>query len=134
MLRGFSPSNLFFWRRSQQGNQVVNYLGMQSAILVCALMLATAVQAQDTAPGRALADRLCARCHAIGPSDKSRLPKAPPFRVIANRYSVWSLQEALAEGIVTGHHDMPEFKFNPDQIVALLTFMDTFTLPERKSP
>ncbi len=86
-----------------------------------------AASATDIEAGRALADRLCARCHAIGPTGASKLAKAPPFRVIANRYSVWSLQEALAEGIVTGHADMPEFKFNPDQIEALLTFMDTHT-------
>ena len=106
-----------------------NCLGLVLAAV--AVVWTAAARASEIEAGRALADRLCARCHAIGPTGASKLSKAPPFRIIANRYSVWSLQEALAEGIVTGHADMPEFKFDPDQIEALLTFMDTYT--EKKS-
>ena len=65
------------------------------------------------------------RCHAIGPSDKSKLPIAPPFRTIADRYSVWTLQESLAEGIVVGHAAMPEFVLNPDEISNLLSYMES---------
>ena len=86
-----------------------------------------------TQAGRALADRFCSRCHAIGETGTSKLAKAPPFRVIANRYSVWSLQEALAEGIVTGHQAMPEFVFNPDQINSLLTYWNTLASEKNKT-
>lgn len=77
--------------------------------------------------GRTLAQKLCASCHAIGRSGPSPLAKAPPFGVIANRYSVWSLQEALAEGIVTGHLEMPQFVLKPEEIDGLLTYWDTLT-------
>jgi mono/diheme cytochrome c family protein len=33
------------------------------------------------------------------------------------------LEEALAEGISTGHPDMPEFIFEPDQIEAILAYI-----------
>ena len=44
----------------------------------------------------------------------------PAFRTFAAKWPVESLEEALAEGIVTGHPDMPVFQFEPDQIAALL--------------
>ena len=108
-------------------------------ILIAALCLIVLILAipralsQDLRAGQQIASKHCARCHAIGTSGASPLTKAPPFRTIANQYSVWSLQESLAEGIVTGHLAMPEFKFEPDQIADLLTFMDTFTKPKAKS-
>jgi hypothetical protein len=33
------------------------------------------------------------------------------------------LEEALAEGIVTGHPDMPEFMASPDQINAIIAYI-----------
>ncbi len=103
---------------------------LSALLLSLTLVCAPIGHAQDRSAvdaGRTLADRLCASCHAIGKTGPSKLAKAPPFRVIANRYSVWTLQEALAEGIVTGHAQMPEFVLNPDEINDLLSFMDTFT-------
>jgi hypothetical protein len=39
------------------------------------------------------------------------------------RYPVETLAEAFAEGIVTGHPSMPEFRLEPDQIHDLLSFL-----------
>ena len=78
----------------------------------------------QTLDGRALAEEKCARCHAIGASGESRHMEAPSFREIAGRYPVWSLAEAFAEGIVTGHADMPEFKLEPAEIGALLSYLE----------
>jgi hypothetical protein len=44
--------------------------------------------------------------------------------VLPQRYPVENLAEALAEGIYVGHPMMPEFKFDPPEIDALLAFMD----------
>ncbi|MGH1420044.1 MAG: c-type cytochrome [Hyphomicrobiaceae bacterium] len=79
---------------------------------------------QDLEAGRLLAEDKCGRCHATGVDDKSKLATAPPFRVLASRYPVENLAEALAEGIVTGHPSMPEFVLNPDEIDNLLSFID----------
>ena len=98
------------------------------ALLFGILLLTVApAEAQNIAAGQAIAERLCSRCHAITPNQKSKHALAPPFPVIAQRYSVWGLQEALAEGIIVGHADMPKFVFSPPQIDDLLGFMDTFT-------
>ena len=53
------------------------------------------------------------------------IAKAPPFRNVVRKYDPSQLQEALAEGIVTGHNDMPEFVFEPDQISAIIAYLKT---------
>lgn len=73
--------------------------------------------------GRDIAEANCGRCHALGRTGESPHAKAPPFRTIGARYPVEQLAEALAEGIVTGHADMPEFTFEPEDIGALLAFL-----------
>jgi mono/diheme cytochrome c family protein len=73
--------------------------------------------------GEALVEANCARCHAVGRSDESHHPDAPPFRTLSQRYPLQDLEEALAEGISTGHPDMPEFIFEPDQIEAILAYI-----------
>lgn len=73
--------------------------------------------------GEQIAQTHCARCHAIGTDGVSANPKAPPFRQIERKYPVEALAEAFAEGIVTGHKDMPEFVFEPDDVAALLTYL-----------
>ena len=75
--------------------------------------------------GRRLASHYCARCHSIDKTQPSPLAGAPPFRTLHERYPVDTLQEALAEGIVTGHPDMPEFRFDPTQIGDFLAFLKT---------
>jgi mono/diheme cytochrome c family protein len=101
------------------------------AALVAAMLFAGAASApahaDELAHGRQLAEDMCGTCHAIGPEDETENVEAPTFSEIAGRYSVWDLQEALAEGIVVGHEDMPEFTLTPQQINALLTYMDTLT-------
>jgi len=68
------------------------------------------LQAKLAETGRAIVKEKCARCHATGLNDKSPHEKAPPFRDVATRYPSENLAEALAEGIVSGHPDMPVFK------------------------
>ena len=81
--------------------------------------------AQDTSAGQAIARDNCARCHAITKTDVSKHKEALPFRDIVSRYPPASLAEALAEGISTGHPDMPEFVFSADQGSDLITYLET---------
>ena len=81
----------------------------------------------DAGEGRALAERLCAACHAVSPAaTESPHPKAPPLAVVAGRWPPEFLAEALAEGIVVAHdaaQPMPEFSLNPDEIEDLLDYL-----------
>jgi cytochrome c len=65
----------------------------------------------------------CAKCHAIDRVSQSPLPAAPPFRRLHERYPVETLQESLAEGIVTGHPSMPEFQLDPGQVNDVITYL-----------
>ena len=73
--------------------------------------------------GRVFVQVNCARCHAIGRIGDSPLSIAPAFRTLHKRYPVESLQESLAEGIVTGHPSMPEFALAPDQIDSVIAYL-----------
>jgi mono/diheme cytochrome c family protein len=67
----------------------------------------------------------CARCHAIDKVSESPVKIAPPFRTLHQRYPVENLEEPLAEGIVTGHPMMPEFRFDPGEVNDIITYMKT---------
>lgn len=91
------------------------------------LLLTTPALAAPTAEqrGKAYARVNCARCHAIDRRSESPLKIAPPFRTLHQRYPIDALEEALAEGIYTGHADMPAFELDPDQIHDLLSYLKT---------
>jgi cytochrome c len=76
--------------------------------------------------GLVLVEANCARCHAIRRIGGSPLKIAPPFRTLHQRYPVEDLQESLAEGIVTGHPTMPEFRFDPDQVGDVIAYLKSF--------
>ena len=113
-------------------------LGLLAAPLLAISMSLPASAEDDAATiakGHSLVEANCARCHAIGKDDTSHHPEAPPFRIVVTRYPPDNLAEALAEGIVSGHPDMPEFVFQPDEIAAIIAYLDTLgTAPEPKSP
>jgi mono/diheme cytochrome c family protein len=90
--------------------------------LLCGLGPAAAENPQQ---GRRLALTYCARCHAIDKVSPSPLKIAPPFRTLHERYPVETLEEALAEGIITGHPSMPQFSFEADQVGDFIAFLKT---------
>ena len=75
------------------------------------------------AMGLRLVEKNCARCHAVGAAGASPHTEAPPFRDLHNRYPPEALGEALAEGISTGHPDMPEFVLTPAQVAAIIAYI-----------
>jgi cytochrome c len=97
---------------------------VSAAALLCALVIASASQAQEaqTDRGRSFAQKNCAPCHAIGTTGESPLPKAPPFRTLHLYYPVEQLAESLAEGIKTTH-PMPEFQLDSAQIADVIAYL-----------
>jgi mono/diheme cytochrome c family protein len=75
--------------------------------------------------GEELLSRNCARCHAIGRSGESTHPQAPSFRTLGLRYPIENLAEGLAEGFSSGHPDMPEFRFEVDEVDAILAYLES---------
>jgi mono/diheme cytochrome c family protein len=101
-------------------------------ILAVAAVLAAnapAAAADDLKLGETLLTRSCAPCHAIGRAGESPRKDAPAFRTLGKRYPIESLEEALGEGIMSGHPDMPEFKFDGDQVGAIIAYLKSIQQP-----
>jgi mono/diheme cytochrome c family protein len=86
---------------------------------------ANAVEKDLTDKGEVLVRENCARCHAIGKEGDSPHPQAPPFRTLSSKYPVEDLAESLAEGIVSGHPDMPIFVFNAHDVAAIIEYLQS---------
>lgn len=112
------------------------------AVLACALAFLPAcsretrdaadvppAQASAALPGQRIATDLCAGCHAVGLEGESPHADAPPFRTLSERYPVRHLEEALAEGIMVGHEDMPEFQLEADQVEQLVVYLESIQAP-----
>ena len=105
-------------------------LAVLTGVLVAALISGPHAMAADSdqeaavARGLAIAKSKCARCHATGLDDVSSHEKAPPFREVVEIYPSEHLAEALAEGIVSGHPDMPVFVFTTDEIEGFLAYLN----------
>lgn len=80
---------------------------------------------QHVQRGVVIARTYCMRCHSIDKVSPSPLTAAPPFRDLHKKYPVERLEEALAEGVVTGHPAMPEFRFEADQIGDFIAFLNS---------
>ncbi len=102
------------------------YLGI-GALAALLMGGATAASAQARSPaeqrGLTFVRANCSQCHSVDKVSDSPLQIAPPFRTLHLRYSVESLEEALAEGIVTGHPTMPEFRLEPDQVGDVIAYL-----------
>jgi cytochrome c len=95
------------------------------ALLLFARIDVAAAQSVNVAVGERFARTNCGQCHATGRVGDSPLRIAPPFRDLHRKYPVENLSEALAEGIITGHPTMPEFRLDPDQIGNFIAYLKT---------
>jgi mono/diheme cytochrome c family protein len=97
-------------------------------VALAALLLAAGAAAEDAElvqRGHALVQRNCASCHAVGAADASPLPEAPAFRDLKKDYPIEDLAESLAEGIESGHPQMPTRAFAPEEVDAILAYLGT---------
>jgi len=78
--------------------------------------------------GELLVRENCSRCHAVGKTGDSPHPQAPPFRTLSSKYPVENLAESLAEGIVSGHPDMPVFVFSPSDVEAIVEYLKSIQI------
>jgi cytochrome c len=73
--------------------------------------------------GKAFARTNCSRCHSIDRTTRSPRTAAPPFRTLHKRYPIETLEDALGEGLSTGHPRMPEFRLDPGQVGDFINFL-----------
>jgi cytochrome c len=109
------------------GNGVKRGLGavLGGCFLLGLSVPAGAVEKDLTQKGEVLVKEQCGRCHAIGREGDSPHGDAPPFRTLSSKYPVEDLAESLAEGIVSGHPDMPIFVFAPQDVAAIIDYLQS---------
>jgi mono/diheme cytochrome c family protein len=107
-------------KRSASGGMMTWLTTLAAALLAVA---APAAAQDDLQRGAEILTRNCAKCHAVGRGGASADKEAPPFRILGQRYPIESLEEALGEGIMSGHPDMPEFKFDADDVGAIIDYL-----------
>jgi cytochrome c len=103
-----------------------------SFLIISAIVLLSAAPAWTQTPdattiaaGKSILAKHCGECHQIEAAGASKLAAAPPFRELMQRYNPEDLEEALGEGLASGHPDMPEFVFEPDDIAAIVAYFGT---------
>ena len=106
-------------------------MSMRSAalVIVAAMAVSGAVHAGSVDRGRLLVTEACGACHATGRTGSSRHPDAPAFRDLGQRYPIEDLEESLAEGIVTGHPEMPQFRFGAPDVDDIVAYLKSIQVP-----
>jgi mono/diheme cytochrome c family protein len=107
-------------------------MNRSKSVLACLMSAAVMVAGCAATPhpaenrGRELVQANCQACHAVGVSDESRTPEAPPFRLLMRGgYRVSNLEEALVGGIGLGHPPMPEFRLSPSEVEAVVAYLQS---------
>ena len=100
------------------------YAAMLAGSIFNCCIPASAANDDPQISGAAILEKNCARCHAIGATGDSPHREAPPFREVVKRYPPENLEESLAEGIVSGHAEMPEFTFSSEEISAIIGYLN----------
>lgn len=81
--------------------------------------------AEMLAEGRVLIEDSCGACHSVTVDDESAHEDAPALRKLSASYPVEALAEALAEGIMTGHPDMPVLDFQVEEIDQIIAYLES---------
>jgi cytochrome c len=100
-------------------------LMMGLCLLLSSIVAVAAQMTPSEQRGQTFVRANCSGCHATDKVSASPLRIAPPFRELHRRYPVESLEEALVEGIRTGHANMPEFRLDAGQASDVIAFLKT---------
>jgi mono/diheme cytochrome c family protein len=88
--------------------------------------------------GRAIAENMCSRCHAIGATGQSPYPGAQPFRNLGQRWTHDQLSTALRGGIIAEHDRvetrLPPMKLTDGQIEAFHAYLKSIATKDHPAP
>ena len=77
------------------------------------------------AAGRALAEKNCAWCHAIGKTGDSPHLRAPAWRDLHRRHPILALRDPLTRGIGRPHDEMPRFELTDNEIDTIVAYINS---------
>ena len=84
--------------------------------------------------GRALVERSCSGCHAVGASGSSPNTKAPEFRNLHARHPNLALREPLSRGIAAPHDEMPKFVLSGPDIDTIVAYINSLSASKAQPP
>jgi cytochrome c553 len=107
-----------------------------TSLIGSSLVLAACATASPGAPkysrgaqeGRAIVRDLCSGCHAVGETDSSPRPDAPPLRGLLATYDPAKLDADLKSGAVMDHANLPKVTLSANgaqSVYAYLTELHT---------
>ncbi len=82
---------------------------------------------ERVAQGRAVAEKNCAWCHAIGATGKSPNAQAPAFRDIHARHPVLALRAPVSRAIATPHDRMPKLPLKDDDVDRIIAYINSLS-------
>jgi mono/diheme cytochrome c family protein len=93
-------------------------------LLVCAFSAVGHAGEREPQRGKILLEKMCGRCHAVGATGRSPHIHAPPFRTLSEEtlYDDNFVQR-LHRGLITGHPDMPTFRFSWDDAADAVNYL-----------
>ncbi len=126
-----------FARLASAIDQIARIIGMAKITLALFVICATSAAAhsldREQQRGKALLERMCARCHAVGEAGRSPHPDAPPFRTFSEeKLYDENFAQRLQQGLSTMHPDMPTFHFGRADAEAAANYLKY--LHGRKKP
>ncbi len=75
--------------------------------------------------GKALVEKNCSPCHAVGVKGASPNAKAPEFRNLSARHPSLALREPLSRGIAAPHDEMPKFAVSGPEIDTIVAYINS---------
>jgi mono/diheme cytochrome c family protein len=103
--------------------------GLAIIILLLGTSKGRAEESSIEQRGRALAERMCAQCHAIGKTGASPQVGAPAFRALDRRVDLDFFMDRLREGLMADHPDMPTFRFGREDARAFVLYLRSIQAP-----
>jgi mono/diheme cytochrome c family protein len=102
-----------------------NFAIFPTSILWLALIVGPTTSQAETLEqrGEEIARGLCSQCHAVGGTGVSPHPAAPRFRSLDSQTNLDKLSRRIQGGLLTGHEDMPMFRFGRDDADAMVAYI-----------
>ena len=98
-------------------------IALISLSLLTAVVSSTCQAETPQQRGEVIANGMCSRCHAIGKTGDSSHAAAPRFRSLDNHMDLSKLAQRIRGGLLTGHEDMPMFRFDRDDADAMVAYI-----------
>jgi len=90
---------------------------------LCAFSATGYAERSEQSRGKALLERMCGQCHAIGFTGRSPHVAAPPFRTFGEKLYDEDFGQRLQDGLFTIHPDMPTFHFSREDAEAAVNYL-----------